>query len=48
MGLVRNTTYRKNVFDNESNAGGGHYDANNNYIPAPNITKNTTEDKSEE
>jgi hypothetical protein len=48
MGLVRNTTYRKNVFDNESNTGGGHYDANDNYIPAPNITKNTTEDKSEE
>jgi hypothetical protein len=48
MGLVRNTTYRKNVFDNETNSGGGHYDANNNYIPAPNVTKSTTEDKSEE
>jgi len=45
LGLVRNTSYRKNVFDNET--GQGYYDQNNNWIQ-PNTSKSLIETREEE
>lgn len=42
MGLVRNTTYRESIFDNENSQ--GYYDHKNNWIPT-NITKSSTKNK---
>lgn len=48
MGLVRNTEYRKSIFDSEMSNVGGHYDQHNNWIPPSNITKSYTEDLKQE
>lgn len=47
MGLVRNTKYRSQIFDNEFETN-GHYDAHNNWVAPKNVTKTYTEDKSAE
>lgn len=41
LGLVRNTEYRKTIFDNESQS--GYYDGKGNYIQPGNINKNLSE-----
>jgi len=43
LGLVRNTEYRKNVFDNENQS--GYYDGNNHWVMPTPINKSLTEDK---
>jgi hypothetical protein len=43
MGLVRNTEYKKTIFDSENK--GGFYDDKGNYIPPVNTSKSYTEDK---
>lgn len=45
LGLVRNTEYRKTVFDNESQAG---YSNGTNYVQPGNITKTLTEERKTE
>lgn len=48
MGLVRNTEFRKIVYDNEQELGGGHFDSNTNWIAPKNTVKNYQETKTEE
>lgn len=48
MGLVRNTSFRKSVYDSEQEFGGGHFDSNNNWIAPKNTVKNYQETKTEE
>lgn len=45
-GLVRNTTFRKTVFDNENQA--GYYGPNNEFIQPSPINKNSDETKTED
>lgn len=46
LGLVRNTEFRKTVFDSENQE--GYYDGNGNWVQPNPVNKNLTETKTEE